>query len=156
MILIMLQFSMVFASDKIAVVSISDIFQHSVHREKVAKQLEDEFKDRAVELQVMERDLQEKMHNFQRDFSNMDAHEREMLEKSVMAQREDFSNKAKAFQQDNHYRQTEERDKILNIIHDAVKKVAVKEGYDVVFDASAVAYVHNVKDITNDVLKRIK
>ncbi|QOI11306.1 OmpH family outer membrane protein [Blochmannia endosymbiont of Colobopsis nipponica] len=152
----MLKFSAVFASSKIVVVSISDIFQHTVNHEQVIKQLENEFKDRAIELQLMERDLQEKMQNLQRESNIMSADERSILEKSVIAQREDLSNKAKAFQEDNHYRQTEERDKILNIIHDAVKKIAVKEGYDLVLDANAIAYANNIKDITNDVLKWVK
>ncbi|MGL9773949.1 MAG: molecular chaperone Skp [Sodalis sp. (in: enterobacteria)] len=147
------------AADKIAVVNVSSIFQQSPQRAVVAKQLENEFKGRATELQSMERDLQTKvqrLQRLQRDGSTMKASERSSLEKSVMAQRETFSTKAQAFEQDNRRRQTEERNKILSRIQDAVKSVATKEGYDVVIDANAVAYATNVKDITADVLKQVK
>ncbi|WP_074012173.1 molecular chaperone Skp [Candidatus Sodalis sp. SoCistrobi] len=144
------------AADKIAVVNVSSIFQQSPQRAVVAKQLENEFKGRATELQSMERDLQTKMQRLQRDGSTMKASERSSLEKSVMAQRETFSTKAQAFEQDNRRRQTEERNKILSRIQDAVKNVASKEGYDVVIDANAVAYATNAKDITADVLKQVK
>ncbi|AHF74717.1 Outer membrane chaperone Skp [Candidatus Sodalis pierantonius str. SOPE] len=144
------------AADKIAVVNVSSIFQQSPQRAVVAKQLENEFKGRATELQSMERDLQTKMQRLQRDGSTMKASERSSLEKSVMAQREIFSTKAQAFEQDNRRRQTEERNKILSRIQDSVKSVATKEGYDVVIDANAVAYASNAKDITADVLKQVK
>lgn len=144
------------AADKIAVVNVSSIFEQSPQRDVVAKQLENEFKGRATELQSMERDLQTKMQRLQRDGSTMKASERSSLEKSVMAQRETFSTKAQAFEQDNRRRQTEERNKILSRIQDAVKNVASKEGYDVVIDASTVAYATNAKDITADVLKQVK
>lgn len=144
------------AADKIAVVNISSIFQQSPQRAVVAKQLENEFKIRATELQSMESDLQTKMQRLQRDGSTMKTSERSSLENLVMAQRENFSNKAQAFEQDNNRRQTEERNKILSRIQDAVKSVAIKEGYDVVIDTNAVAYASNTKDITADVLKWVK
>ncbi|ACX89089.1 molecular chaperone Skp [Pectobacterium parmentieri] len=144
------------AADKIAVVNVSSIFQQLPQRETVGKQLENEFKGRASELQSMENDLQGKMQKLQRDGSTMKASERSKMEKDVMAQREQFSTKAQAFEQDNRRRQGEERNKILSRIQDAVKAVATKEGYDVVIDANAVAYVANAKDITADVLKQVK
>ncbi|MCL2893474.1 molecular chaperone Skp [Brenneria tiliae] len=144
------------AADKIAVVNVSSIFQQLPQRETVARQLENEFKGRASELQSLEKDLQTKMQRLQRDSSTMKASDRNRMEKDIMAQREQFSTKAQAFDQDNRRRQMEERNKILSRIQDAVKSVASKEGYDVVIDANAVAYAANAKDITADVLKQVK
>lgn len=144
------------AADKIAVVNVSSIFQQLPARETVAKQLESEFKSRAGELQNMERDLQTKMQKLQRDGSTMKASDRTKMEKDVMAQREQFSQKAQAFEQDNRRRQMEERNKILSRIQDAVKVIASKEGYDVVVDVNATAYFAAGKDITADVLKQVK
>ncbi|HEY0208739.1 molecular chaperone Skp [Acerihabitans sp.] len=144
------------AADKIAVVNIANIFQQSPQRAVVAKQLENEFKGRATDLQAQERDLQTKMQRLQRDGSTMKAADRSRLEKDVMAQREDFSGKAQAFEQDNRRRQGEERNKILSRIQDAVKAVATKQGYDIVIDANAVAYAGSANDITDDVLKQVK
>lgn len=144
------------AADKIAVVNVSSIFQQSPQRAVVAKQLENEFKGRATQLQSMERDLQTKIQRLQRDVSTMKASERSSLEKSVMAQRETFSTKTQAFEQDSRRRQMEERNKIMSRIQDALKSVAIKDGYDIVIDANAVAYASNAKDITADILKQVK
>ncbi|MGL9760236.1 MAG: molecular chaperone Skp [Symbiopectobacterium sp.] len=144
------------ATDKIAVVNVASIFKQLPQRETVAKQLENEFKGRASELQKMESDLQTKMQKLQRDDSTMKASDRSKSENDLMAQREQFSNKAQAFEQDNRRRQMEERNKILSRIQDAIKSVASKDGYDIVIDANAIAYVGNAKDITADVLKQVK
>lgn len=144
------------ASDKIAVVNISSIFQQLPARNIVAKQLENEFKNRASQLQSMEYALQIKMQHLQRDSASMKASDRSNLEKEVMSQREQFSQKAQSFEQDNRRRQIEERNKILSMIQDAVKFVATKEAYDVVIDANAAAYISSSKDITADVLKQVK
>lgn len=154
--LVMASSASVQAADKIAVVNVQSIFQQMPARDAVAKQLENEFKGRATQLQTQERDLQTKMQKLQRDGSTMKASDRSKLEKEVMAQREDFSTKAQAFEQDNRRRQAEERNKILSRIQDAVKAVASKQGYDVVIDANAVAYAGSDKDITADVLKQVK
>lgn len=144
------------ATEKIAVVNISNIFQQSSQRAKIIKQLEYEFKDRATELENMEHDLQMKIQTLQRDGSTMKTIERNELEKALINQREIFSNKAKEFQQENHSRQAEERDKILNMIHNIVSNVAKKEHYDIVIDTNAVVY-HDTRitDITNSVMKQV-
>ncbi|AEW44385.1 periplasmic chaperone [Serratia symbiotica str. 'Cinara cedri'] len=154
--LVMTALSSVQAADKIAVVNVSKIFQQLPASEAVAKQLENEFKERANELQNMEYSLQTKMQQLHRDSATMKLSDRSKLEKEVIIQREQFSNKAHAFEQDNRSRQMEERNKILNRIQDMVKVVASKGGYDIVIDVNAVAYVSASKDITADVLKQVK
>ena len=144
------------AADKIAMVNMNSLFQQVAQKTGVSNTLENEFKGRASELQNMERSLQTKMQRLQRDGATMKASDRSKLEKDVMAQREQFSQKAQAFEQDNRRRQMEERNKILSRIQDAVKSVASKGGYDVVIDANAVAYADSSKDITADVLKQVK
>lgn len=144
------------AADKIAIVNVSSIFQQLPQRATVAKQLENEFKSRATELQSQERDLQSKMQKLQRDGSTMKASDRTKMEKDIMAQRDAFSQKAQAFEQDNRRRQAEERNKLLSRIQDAVRAVAKDKGYDLVIDANAVAYADSSNDITAQVLKQVK
>lgn len=146
----------VYALNKIAIVNIANIFQQSSQRTEIIKQLEYEFKDRAAELEIMERDLQIKMQTLQRDGSKMKENDRNELEKSLIAQRDLFSNKAKIFQQDNHSRQTEERDKILDMIYNVVTNIAKKENYDIVIDTNSVVYFNSkIKDITDSVTKQV-
>ncbi len=121
------------------------------------RQLENEFKGRASELQSMENDLQSKMQRLQRDGSTMKASDRSKLEKDVMAQRQTFSQKAQAFEQDRQRRSNEERGKLVTRIQTAVKTVAADQSIDLVVDANAVAFnSKDVKDITADVLKQVK
>ncbi|PHM73197.1 molecular chaperone Skp [Xenorhabdus kozodoii] len=144
------------AADKIALVNVAEVFQQLPAREAVAKQLENEFKGRATELQRMESELQTKIQKLQRDGSTMKASEREKLEKEVMAKRDEFAQKAQNFENDNRRRQMEERNKILSRIQDAVKVIAGKEGYDLVLDANTAVYSVPSKDITSEVLKQVK
>ncbi|AIR60854.1 molecular chaperone Skp [Enterobacter sp. Ap-916] len=145
------------AASSIAVVNMGNLFQQVAQNTGVSKTLENEFKGRASELQGMENDLQSKMQRLQRDGSTMKASDRSKMEKDVMAQRQSFSEKAQAFEQDRNRRSNEERSKLVTRIQAAVKKVADDKGYDVVLDANTVAYAGNdVKDITADVLKQVK
>lgn len=70
------------AADKIAVVNVSSIFQQLPARETVAKQLENEFKGRAGELQNMERSLQTKMQRLQRDATMKGQRSQQSLKKT--------------------------------------------------------------------------
>ncbi|CDH21106.1 periplasmic molecular chaperone for outer membrane proteins [Xenorhabdus bovienii str. kraussei Quebec] len=144
------------AADKIGVVNVGEIIQKLPAREAAVKQLDSEFKGRISELQSMEADMQTKVQKLQRDGSTMKASERTKLEKEVMAQRNDYAQKAQSLDNDSRRRQMEEQNKLLTRIHDAVKVVAGKEGYDVVLDANTVLYSVSGKDITADVLKQVK
>lgn len=145
------------AADKIAIVNMNSLFQQVAQTTGVSKTLENEFKGRASELQSQENDLQGKMQRLQRDGSTMKASDRSKLEKDVMSQRQAFSQKAQAFEQDRSRRSNEERGKLVTRIQTAVKKVAADEGIDLVVDANTVAYnSSDVKDITADVLKQVK
>ena len=145
------------AADKIAIVNMGSLFQQVAQKTGVSSTLENEFKGRASELQGMENDLQSKMQRLQRDGSTMKASDRSKLEKDVMAQRQTFSQKAQAFEQDRERRTNEERGKLVTRIQTAVKSVAASQSIDLVVDANAVAFnSSDVKDITADVLKQVK
>ncbi|HAG03081.1 MAG TPA: molecular chaperone, partial [Leclercia adecarboxylata] len=122
------------AADKIAIVNMGNLFQQVAQKTGVSATLENEFKGRASELQGMEKDLQSKMQRLQRDGSTMKASERSKLEKDVMAQRQTFSQKAQAFEQDRQRRSNEERGKLVTRIQSAVKAVAADQNIDLVVD----------------------
>jgi len=144
------------ASNKIAIINVAQIFQKLPAREVIAKQLENEFKGYATDLKNMEKKLRTDMEKLQRDRSIMKTSDINNMEKNIMEQRETFSNKAQIFEINNRRRQTEERNKILRRIQDAVKIVAMKKNYDIVIDTSAVVYTLPSKNITAEVLKEVK
>ncbi|MDT9587563.1 MAG: OmpH family outer membrane protein [Candidatus Arsenophonus melophagi] len=141
-------------AEKIAVISIGEIFQEIATKKAVFKQLEEEFQGRAHELQSMEKDLQSRTEILQK---NLDKPNEKDL-KAFEDQRTAFLKKAHQFEQDNQRRQQEERNKILRIIKTATKAVAEKEHYDVVVDESAVLYSEshsNLNNITDLVIKKV-
>ncbi|MTD40947.1 molecular chaperone Skp [Erwinia sp. CPCC 100877] len=141
------------AADTIAVVNMANLFQQVAQSTGTTKTLENEFKGRASELQRMESSLQSKMQRLQ----SAKGSQRSSLEKEVMSEREKFSAKAQAFEQDRARRSNEERSKLVTRIQTAVKKVADDKDIDVVLDANSIAYHgSDVKDITADVLKQVK
>lgn len=141
------------AADKIAIVNMGSLFQQVAQKTGVSATLENEFKGRASELQRMESDLQSKMQRLQ----SMKAGSDRTKLKDVMAQRQTFSQKAQAFEQDRARRSNEERGKLVTRIQTAVKSVANSQSIDLVVDANTVAYnSSDVKDITADVLKQVK
>jgi outer membrane protein len=145
------------AADSIAIVNMGTLFQQVAQKTGVSATLENEFKGRASELQRQESDLQSKMQRLQRDGSTMKASDRSKMEKDIMTQRQAFSQKAQAFEQDRSRRSNEERGKLVTRIQAAVKSVAADQKIDLVVDANTVAYnSSDVKDITADVLKQVK
>nr|WP_225639148.1 OmpH family outer membrane protein [Candidatus Profftia sp. (ex Adelges kitamiensis)] len=144
------------AAYKIGIVKVSSIFQQLPQRTVIAKKLETEFNDRAMDLQRQEREIQSKIQKLQRDGSTMKASDRTKMEKDIMAQRDIFFQHAQVFEQDNRRRQAEENNKLLSRIQDAVSIIAKDKGYDLVIDANAVAYTNSSYDITAQVLKQVK
>ncbi|HGJ5899299.1 OmpH family outer membrane protein [Arsenophonus apicola] len=142
-------------AEKIAVISVGEIFQDIATKKAVSKQLEKEFKGRANELQNMEKDLQARAEKLQKNAAKPNEKDLQAFE----AKRTDFLKKAQQFEQDNQRRQHEERNKILQTIKAATKAVAEKERYDVVVDENAVLYPENrssLKNITDLVIKKVK
>ncbi|XTZ37632.1 molecular chaperone Skp [Salmonella enterica] len=145
------------AADKIAIVDMNKLVQQVAQSSGVSQTMKNEFGGRASELQRMETDLQNKVQRLQRDGSTMKASERTKLEKDITAGRQDFAQKAQAFEQDQARRSNEERGKLMTRIQTAVKKVAADQSVDLVVPSNAVIYnSSDVKDITADVLKQVK
>ncbi|WP_367670428.1 OmpH family outer membrane protein [Sodalis-like secondary symbiont of Drepanosiphum platanoidis] len=142
--------------DKIAVVNMSKIFNQSSKRIIASKKIENEFKGRASELQFLENKLYEKIQDFKKNRATMRPSERNKIEKSILEEREIFTNKAQIFEQENHRRQIEERKKIINYIENIVKHISRKRKYELVIDSNSIVYALNAKDITIDVLNQVK
>ena len=68
---------------RIAVVSVSSVFQGLPQRVSIAEKLDKEFRSRAIDLQNQEQDLQEKIEIFQRDNSIMSQKERKKMEEEI-------------------------------------------------------------------------
>ncbi|MCR3756300.1 MAG: periplasmic chaperone Skp [Candidatus Westeberhardia cardiocondylae] len=155
-ILIIMLISKAQANEKIAVVNIYDIFQKSIQKIIITEKLEKEFKNKIIDLQKIENDLQNKIQHLKYNNKNMNTHEKQELEKSIIAQKKIFSKKVKIFEEENIKRQNEEKNKFLEYIRKIIKNIAVKKGYDIVIDSDSIFYINNkIKNITPEILNKI-
>lgn len=145
-----------FAQDKIAVVNINKILQKLPQIIIVEKNIEHEFKIRSQKLQDKEKALQKKVQILQRDNLSIKNIDKIKIESDIIKQKEKFIKQLKDFEKDNNQRNIEERNKILIKIQNEVNKIALKEGFDIVIDASSIIFLVKSKDITEYVLKQIQ
>ncbi|WWO98888.1 MAG: OmpH family outer membrane protein [Candidatus Dasytiphilus stammeri] len=140
---------------KFALVNMGKIFQQLPQVKVIAKKLEEEFKDRANTIQNMELNFQKQMQHLQYDGSAMNNIEHNKLEQEIILQRQKLANEIQLFENDKQHRQIEEQNKLLALIRDIVRKIAINENYEMVFDADAIIYDHNLKDMTDTVIKNM-
>ncbi|MCO6523491.1 MAG: OmpH family outer membrane protein [Candidatus Schmidhempelia sp.] len=151
--MIMLLTGSVFAAEqKIAIVNVMYILQHMPEREAVSKTLNSEFESRAKTLQAQEKKAQEAAQRLQKENLTLSASDKKKLTEIIGA----FEEKAKAFSQDYHKRETEEVNKLLGRVQEAVSKLVKQENYSLVLKAEAAFYVNDTIDITEEVLAQVK
>ncbi|MGP1944835.1 MAG: OmpH family outer membrane protein [Arsenophonus sp. ET-LJ4-MAG3] len=146
-------------AEKIAVINVGEIFQDIAINKAVSKQLEKEFKERANELQNIEKDLQIQSEKLQKNINKLTPKSNEKDLQLFEDKRADFLKKAEQFEQDNQRRQQEERNKILQTIKTATKTIGEKEHYDVIVDMNAILYTKDrskLKNITDLIIKKVK
>ncbi|MGP1931351.1 MAG: OmpH family outer membrane protein [Arsenophonus sp. ET-YP4-MAG3] len=146
-------------AEKIAIINVGEIFQNIAINKSVSKQLEKEFKERANELQNIEKDLQIQSEKLQKNINKFTPKSNEKDLQLFEDKRVDFLKKAEQFEQDNQRRQQEERNKILQTIKIATKTIAEKEDYDIIIDMNAIFYTKDrskLKNITDLIIKKVK
>ncbi|WP_158380092.1 OmpH family outer membrane protein [Candidatus Williamhamiltonella defendens] len=144
------------AASNIAVIDIQTIVQNSPEKKEADKNFESKFKERETKLKIEKVDLEDKIKNFEKNFSTIKQMERKKFQKEIDNKRDIFIKNMKAFQNDTYKFQAEESAKIFRNIKSIVKSVAYKKGYETVIDFNTVIYNKNDKsDITNDVLREM-
>ncbi|NVJ21996.1 MULTISPECIES: OmpH family outer membrane protein [Myxococcus] len=141
---------------KIAVVDVANIARQLVDTSATARQLENEFKSRAAELEKMWAEVRRSTERLQSDGPGMTDSERSKLETETQRKQNSYSAKAQAFEADNRRRKMEETNKIMNRIRKAVRELAKENGFNIVVDSGATVYAGPSDDITEHVLKRVK
>ncbi|WWP00336.1 MAG: OmpH family outer membrane protein [Candidatus Dasytiphilus stammeri] len=132
------------------------IFQQLPEVQVISKKLEEEFKYRSNTIQNMELHLQKQMQHLQDDRFTMNSIEQTKLEQEILLQRQTLATEIQSFENDKQHREIEEQNKLLVIIRDIVSTIARNENYDMVFDADAIIYDHNLKDMTAKVIHNLR
>ncbi len=144
------------AAQKIGYINTAQVFQALPQREVVLNKLKNEFQDKAAELKSIQAQAKTKIEKLKRDSSLMSQDEIEKLRIDISQLDSTYKIKAQALDKASAQREAEEKQKLFKVIQDAVKKVAEKEGYDMIVDISAMQYGNPQYNISDKVIKAIK
>ena len=143
------------AQQKIGVVDMMNVFQQLPQREQISEKLQNEFQDRFEEMRQLEQKVQELRQKQERDASIMSEAEKTQLARELEQTISQAQLKSKALQEDTRARQNEERNKLLAKVEGVITDIAEEEGYDVVLQRNAVAYMKAGNDLSDEVVEKM-
>lgn len=144
------------AAQKIGYVNTAQVFQALPQREVVLQKMQEEFKDKADELKAIKAQAKTKIEKLQRDGELLGQEEVEKLRIEIGQLDSKYKIKGQALEQASARREAEEKQKLFITIQDAVKKVAEKEGYDIIVDIQTMQYGKPEFNVTEKVIKQLK
>lgn len=152
----MLLTSSVMAADqKIAVVNLQEVMQKVPQTAALMQSLEAEFKDEKTIITQFEKDIKYYQEKLKRDGSLMSAKEKQDLETKIQSLFAEYQEKGQALQAKATQRQSQESNKIIALVRQAVDTIAAKEGYDLVLAQQAVIYAKPDASITEQVVESV-
>ena len=144
------------AAQKVGYINTAQVFQSLPQREVVLQKLQEEFKDKAAELQTIEAEAKTKIEKLKRDGELLGQDEVEKLRIEIGQLDSKYKIKAQALEKASARREAEEKQKLFMVIQEAVQKVAEKEGYDIVVDVQAMQYGKADYNLSEKVIKQLK
>nr|WP_239480434.1 OmpH family outer membrane protein [Parashewanella hymeniacidonis] len=142
-------------AEKIAVVDMAAVFEQLPQREAVAKTLKSEFSDREAALKKKQDELRKLLEKSQRDAAIMSADQKTETQRQMESIRADLQLKGKALQEDFRKRSSEEQNKLLVKVQNAINALAKKEQFDLVLPRNAVVFVKPTSDISSKVIEAL-
>lgn len=140
------------AEVKIGVIDVMSVLQRMPQRETVGKALDKEFDSKIKSMQELETKAKDANARLKKEGPTLSASEKNKLNKTIS----DFESKAKAFSIEYRKRETEEAEKLLVKIQEAVKNIVATEKYDLILKAEAALSASDAVDITEKVLEKVK
>lgn len=141
------------AQEKMAVVDVGAVFQQLPEREEISQNLQREFSERIDRMQERETEIGQLRERIQRDEEIMsdDEYNQAMMEFQQRVQ--EAQQAGQQLNEEMRRRQGEERDRVLRRMQDVIAQIAEAEGYDIVLEASGIAFARDSYDISNRVLE---
>ena len=141
------------AQHRIGVVDVMRVFQELTQREQIAEQLQGEFQERFEEMRRIETRINELRAKQQRDASIMSDAEKTQVDRELETLAAEAQLKGKALNEDTRRRQNEERNRLLMQVQQVIDKIAKDEGFDIVLQSNAVAYISDSADLSDEVIQ---
>ena len=118
--------------------------------------LQKEFSPRFEEVKKLEKDINFNLEKMRRDGSTMSDKQREELQATLQTQRQQYESLTGPLETEFKERQMEERNKIMTTIKTAVDTVAERDKYDMILNASVMAFAKKEYDVTDVIVEQIK
>lgn len=144
------------SAEKIATIDFSTVYNQLPELKSATDQLESEFKPTVAKLQSQESTLNKKIQEFQKKASKLSTKDLNTQKNKLEQEQAKLDADVKSFMKNKTERLEEVRNGFLDKIKEVAKNVSKSKGYDMVVDASAVVWVDNKDDLTQDVIKNIK
>ncbi|QJC38564.1 hypothetical protein GJU05_01100 [Enterobacteriaceae endosymbiont of Donacia fulgens] len=150
MIILIIPFDNAYCCPKIVIINIAKIFYTIPQKNTMSKKLEQELRSDFLVIEKMKKLFLSKIKKL--ESSKLSKKDKERIKKEIIYEKKILLKKIKFFTKKNTQKQEKARNKILIFIYNLINIIAKKGNYNLVLDTSAVAYMKNVKDITNDVI----
>lgn len=144
------------AAQKVGYINTAQVFQELPQREVVLQKMQEEFKDKADELKAIQAEAKTKIEKLQRDGELLGQDEVEKLRVEIAQLDSKYKIKGQALEKASARREAQEKQKLFKVIQDAVKKVAEKEGYDIIIDIQTMQYGKPEFNISEKVINELK
>jgi len=140
-------------SGKIGFVSLDRILRDAAPAQRAQKKIEAEFSKRDQELQRGAEQLKQMQEALERNAVTMSESERQRREREFADSTRDFQRKQREFREDLNQRRNEELASVLERANRAVRQIAEREKYDIIFQEAV--YANPRIDITDQVIKAL-
>lgn len=141
---------------KIGAVNVGRLFNESPQAADVRTKLEKEFGARERELIEEQKKLKELQDRLQKDSAIMSEAERKRLERDLVTLQRDSQRNQNEYRDDVTFRRNEEIANVQTELLKAIQAVAQAQSFDIVLPDSAVVFISNRVDITQQVIDYIK
>ncbi|QID18024.1 OmpH family outer membrane protein [Nitrogeniibacter mangrovi] len=143
----------VMADSRIGFVNSDRVMRESTPAVQAQQRLEKEFSKRDGELQNMAKELQGMKADLEKNGLTLSASDRSKKEREFSDLNRDFQRRQREFREDLNQRRNEELATVLDRANKAVKAIAEREKYDIIFQEAV--YASPAIDITDKVIKEL-
>ena len=142
------------AQSKFGFVNTERIMRDSVPAQRAQKKLEAEFSKRDQELTRLADQLKRAQEELEKNAVTLGESQRRAKERELSDLDRDFQRKRREFQEDLNQRRNEELAQVLEQANRAIRQLAEREGYDIIFQDAV--YANPRIDITDKVVKALE
>jgi outer membrane protein len=143
------------AAQKVAVVDVQLVLQSLPQVAVIEQTINEEFQEQIQEMTAMREEGSFLVEKLQREAATMSEEQQEALRQQIQTLSQTMQQKGGPLQQNMQNRTTEERNKLLSLIKQAVDSIAAAEDYDMVINAQSVPFAKDEFDISQKVLDQV-